>query len=94
MMHGERVLSTEINNRNCPFIRWVPETMQMLFRISSFVPFTIYALENGDDADIALMHYTHLRISELIALLEQSFDIVEVKGYSIPEFCKELKNRQ
>lgn len=93
IINGERILSTEINNPLCPFIKWIPETMQMLFRVNSLVPFIIYSLQSGDKADVALLHYTNARINSLINLLVEQFDVVDIKGYSIPEFCKELKNR-
>ena len=90
IVNEERVLETQINNPACPFIKWYPETMQMLFRLNSLVPFIVYTFQKGDKADYALVRYAHSRVEELISLLEQSFDIIEIKGYSIAEFCKEI----
>lgn len=90
MVNQERLLETQINNPACPFIKWIPETMQMLFRLNSLTPFIVYTFQKGDQADYALVRYANTRVDELISLIERSFDIVEIKGYSIAEFCKEI----
>jgi hypothetical protein len=94
LINDERIISAQFNHPDCPFIKWLPETMQMLFRVNSLVPFIVYTFQNGDKADFALMRYANARVEELIELLSQSFEIVDVKGYSIAGFCKELyRNR-
>jgi hypothetical protein len=93
IINQERVLDTQINNPACPFIKWSPETMQMLFRLNSLVPFIVYTFQKGDKADYALVRYAHSCVDELISLLEQSFDIIDIKGYSIAEFCKEIHQK-
>lgn len=90
IVNGDRLTETQINNPACPFIKWAPETMQMLFRLNSFTPFIVYTFQKGDQADYALVRYANTRVDELISLLEQSFEIVDIKGYSIAEFCKEI----
>ena len=62
----------------------------MLFRLNSLVPFIVYTFQKGDKADYALIRYANQRVDELIQLLEESFDITDIKGYSIAEFCKEV----
>lgn len=93
MLNHERLLETQINNPACPFIKWVPETMQMLFRLNSLTPFIVYTFQKGDQADYALVRYANTRVDELISLLERSFDIVDIKGHSIAEFCKEIHRK-
>lgn len=93
IINHERVMDTQINNPICPFIKWYPETMQMLFRLNSLIPFIVYSFQKGDKADYALIRYANTRVDELIVLLEQSFDIIEIKGYSIADFCKEIHRK-
>lgn len=90
MINNERVLQAQLNNPLCPFINWSPETMQVLFRLNSLIPFIVYTFQKGDKADYALIRYANQRVDELISLLEQSFDITRVNGYSILEFCREI----
>jgi len=90
IINDERVLQTQLNNPQCPFIKWTPESMQMLFRLNSLIPFIVYTFQKGDKADYALVRYAHQRVDELIQLLSQAFDIIDIKGYSIAEFCKEI----
>ncbi|MGB1262483.1 MAG: hypothetical protein ACPG52_06200 [Cognaticolwellia sp.] len=94
IVNDERVLQSEINNPLCPFIKWIPETMQMLFRLNSLIPFIVYTFQKGDEADYALVRYANSRVDELIQLLGKSLDIVDIKGYSILEFCKEIHRKQ
>lgn len=94
MIDNERNIVRQSEHPECPFIKWVPETMQMLFRLNSLIPFIVYTFQNGDKADFALMRYANARVEQLIELLNQSFDIVEIKGYSIAEFCKELYRKR
>jgi len=90
MINDERVLQAQLNNPLCSFIKWTPETMQMLFRLNALIPFIVYTLRQGDKADYALIRYANQRVDELIQLLGESFDIIGIKGYSIAEFCKEV----
>jgi len=90
IINDERLLQAQLNNPRCPFIEWTPETMQMLFRLNSLIPFIVYTFQKGDKADYALIRYANQRVGELILLLQQSFDITEIKGYTIAEFCKEI----
>ncbi len=79
---------------NCPFTRWYPDATRMLFRISSLVSFMIYSFQSGDKADMLLIKYAYLRVKKLIDTLNESFDIVSVKGYNIAEFYQELHSRK
>ena len=90
IIDNERILQAQLNNPDCPFIKWTPETMQMLFRLNSLIPFIAYTFQQGDKADYALLRYANQRVEELITLLRESFDIIDIKGYSIAEFCKEI----
>ena len=90
IINDERVLQPQLNNPRCPFIIWTPETMQILFRLNSLIPFIVYTFQQGDKADYALIRFANQRVDELIRLLAQSFDIIDVKGYSIAEFCQEI----
>lgn len=93
IVNGERILQTQLNNPNCPFIKWTPETMQMLFRLNSLIPFIVYTFQKGDKADYALIRYANQRVDELIQLLARSFDIIDIKGFSIAEFCQEIHRK-
>ena len=79
---------------SCPFTRWYPDTTRMLFRISSFVSFLIYSFQSGDKADMAIIKYAYIRVEKLIGTLNESFDVVNVKGYNIAEFYQELQGRK
>lgn len=94
IIDGDRVHTTLINNPYCPFIKWMPENMRMLFRMSSLISFIIYAFRKGDQADLALIKYAYARVEELIDILRDSFEVVDVKGYNILEFCKEINRRK
>ena len=93
IIDGELVTQNMTNNNSCPFNHWVPEKMQMLFRVNSLVAFSIYCYQSGDEADIALLKFSHHKVEALIAILSESFHIITVKGYSISEFYHELSQR-
>jgi len=90
---NEKVNRTLIKSPHCPFKEWHPETMRMLFRINSLPSYLFFTYENGDEADIALIKYGFLTVRRLINILEEKFDIVEVRGYSIAEFYQEVDFR-
>lgn len=93
IVDGEPVLQMMVNNPKCPFESWVPERMQMLFRINSLVAFSINCFQRGDEADIALLRFSHNRVVQLIRHLGESFHIEKVKGYSIVEFYQEINKK-
>lgn len=93
VIDGEPVLQSMINNPNCPFTTWVPESMQMLFRINCLVAFAINCFQRGDEADLALLKFAHAKVDALITILSESFQIIVVKGYSISTFYQELTKR-
>ncbi|MEW6995592.1 hypothetical protein AADZ84_15160 [Colwelliaceae bacterium MEBiC 14330] len=90
---GNIVVHSMINQDNCPFISWYPERMQMLFRVNNLVAFAINCFQNGDEADIALLKFSHYKVEQLITRLSESFHITEVKGYSIAKFYQEIIKR-
>ncbi len=94
IVNGEALHTGSINNPQCPFINWVPESMQMLFRVNNIISFILYAFRGGDQADLALIKYAHLKVEQLIQILSESFDIVDIKGYSLAEFCREIAHRK
>lgn len=93
VVNGELVKESMVNNPKCPFVRWYPESMQMLFRINSLVAFSIFTFKSGDEADLALLRFAHQSVNKLIANLEESFHIIDVKGYNIAQFYQEITNR-
>ncbi|TYK66166.1 hypothetical protein [Colwellia echini] len=93
VVDGEIITQAMSNNEKCPFMQWIPEKMQMLFRLNSFVAFAIYCFQSGDEADKALLRFAHLKVVSLIAKLNESFQIDVVKGYSIAEFYQEIAKR-
>jgi len=93
VIDGEMVSQSKIDKGICPFSHWVPEKMQMLFRINSFIAYSIYCFQNGDEADIALLKYSHYKVEELIETLSESFQIIAVKGYNVAEFYQEIAKR-
>ena len=94
IVKGEQLFGALSQHPLCPFKQWSPESMQMLFRISSLISFIVFTFKSGDPADLALVKYSHKRVQELINEISKSFEIVDVMGYSIAEFCKELYSRK
>jgi hypothetical protein len=94
IVKGERLNVSLSQHPLCPFDQWSPETMRMLFRVSSLVAFIVFTFKSGDKADLALIKYSHQRVQELIEELGKSFEITDVVGYSIADFCKELYRRR
>jgi len=92
-IEGKVVSQNMVDKGNCPFNNWLPEKMQILFRINSLVAFSIYCFQNGDEGDTALLKYSHYKVEELITILSESFQIIVVKGYSIAEFYQEIAKR-
>jgi hypothetical protein len=94
IVEGEQVNVPLSQHPLCSFQQWSPESMQMLFRINSLISFIVFTFKSGDPADLALIKYAHKRVQELIIEIGKTFDIVDVVGYSIAEFCKELYGRK
>ncbi len=93
VINGEKINQTLVQVPNSPFTQWRPEKNRMLFRINSFVPFAIFTYQHGDEADLLLVKYAHYRVNELIKILQESFDVIEVKGFNIAEFYQEIDRR-
>lgn len=94
MVNNEPLKEAQFDNPYCPFIEWTPQTMQILFKLNSLLPFIVYTFKQGDIADYALIRYANQRVDELINVLSQSFEITDIKGYSIAEFCKEIYRKK
>lgn len=90
---GDAVTPNMLTKGHCPFNNWIPERMQILFRLNSFVAFAIYSYQSGDEADVALLKYAHFKVEELIEILRESFQIINVKGYSLAEFYQEIAKK-
>ena len=93
VVNGERINHPLIREHTSPFQTWLPENMRMLFRINNLVAFSIFTYQSGDDADIALVKYSFYRVEKLIEILSESFEIVEVEGYSIARFYQEIDRK-
>ncbi|MDX2367017.1 MAG: hypothetical protein QNK36_01195 [Colwellia sp.] len=93
VVDGERINHPLVREHKSPFQIWLPESMSMLFRINSLVAFSIFTYQNGDEADLALVKYAYYRVEKLIKILSESFDLVDVEGYSIAKFYKEIDLR-
>jgi hypothetical protein len=93
VIDGEIIRHNISGDNNSPFIQWIPESMQMLFRINSLVAFSIYCYQNGDEADEALLKHAHCRVEQLITTLSKHFQITSVKGYSIAGFYQEIAKK-
>lgn len=87
------VQNAMLGQADCPFTSWQPDSMRILFRLNAFIPFITYTFQKGDQADKALVKFSHFRIEELISILMDSFHIIEVKGYTIAKFCQEISQR-
>lgn len=94
MVNGERLNKNLIDSPHCPFKRWIPETMRRLFRVNALTNYMMYMTENGDDADKHLIRHIYFRVEELIDILRESFDVIDVRGYTIAEFYTEVKQRK
>ncbi len=93
VVNGEIIRHSLSDNDDCPFVLWVPESMQMLFRINSLVAFSIFSYQSGDEADVALLKHAHYRVGQLITTLSEHFQIISVKGYNIAEFYQEIAKK-
>ena len=93
VINGEKINHTLIREHTSPFQTWLPESMRMLFRINSLVAFSIFTYQSGDEADLALVKYAFHRVEKLIKILSESFEIIEVEGYSIAQFYQEIVRR-
>lgn len=91
-LHCYPVLHTS-SEASCPFINWVPESMQMLFRINSLVAFSVFCYQSGDEGDAALIRFAHQKVEHLISNLAESFQVTEIKGYNIAQFYQEIAKR-
>jgi hypothetical protein len=93
VVDGERINHPLVREHTSPFQIWLPDSMRMLFRINSFVAFSIFTYQNGDKADLALVKYAYNLVEKLINILSESFELVEVEGYSIAKFYQEIAQR-
>lgn len=71
------------NDPNMGFNIWDPTKMKYLVRINQLHKFISFTVNNGDDADMALIIHAHLVVNRLISKLSQEVDIVGVKGTDI-----------
>ncbi len=93
IVRGEELDIGLLKHPLCPFENWVPESMKMLFRINNIASFILFAYKSGDAADLALIKYAHNLVDKLINILSESFEIIDISGYSIAEFCMEINRR-
>jgi hypothetical protein len=93
VIDGERINHALIRDHKSPFQTWLPESMRMLFRINNLVAFSIFTYQSGDEADLAIVKYAYYRVEQLIKILSESFELVEVEGYSIAKFYQEIDRR-
>lgn len=94
IVDGERINRSLSNHPLCPFVNWQVESMRMLFRVKGLVGFITFAFQSGDEGDMALIKYAHLQIEQLITTLNESFELVDIIGYSLAEFCQEISRRK
>lgn len=94
VIQGERITRGMTAHPMCAFSNWIPEAMQMLFRVNSLVSFIIYAFEKGDQADLELIKLAHNIVQNLMNEINESFDITAIKGLNIAQFCQELSRRK
>lgn len=94
IVKGQKLYKNLVNDPWSPFQSWIPEVNQRLFRVTGLVAFMTYCLESGDDADKALIAFAFQRIEELIETLRESFEVVEIKGYTIDTFYREIENKK
>lgn len=93
IVNGERINHPLVQEHTSPFQTWLPDSMRMLFRINSLVAFSIFTYQKGDEADLALIKYAYYRVEKLIEILSESFDLVDVEGYSIAKFYQEIDRK-
>jgi len=94
IVNNEKVRGSLIKHSGCPFIMWTPETMQIIIRLNALVSFITYAFRKGDTADMSLIKFAHLKVEQSILKLRESFDITDIIGYNIAEFCQEIDRRK
>ena len=93
IVNGERINHPLVQEHTSPFQTWLPDSMRMLCRINSLVAFSIFTYQKGDEADLALIKYAYYRVEKLIEILSESFDLVDVEGYSIAKFYQEIDRK-
>lgn len=94
VINGEKIYHQLIKDPDCPFIQWLPSVSQRLFKISHLIQFISYAFNKGDDADMLLLKFAHLKVEHLITHLKESFEVIDIEGSNIKEFCQQLSIRK
>jgi hypothetical protein len=94
IIKGDVVYHPLSDSEDCPFKEWLPLSMRQLFRVNKLPDFIINTINKGDEADQALIKHIYLRVKVLMEIIEESFDVVNIKGYSIAEFVAEVMKKQ
>ncbi|ATC94210.1 hypothetical protein [Pseudoalteromonas tunicata] len=74
------------NNKHMEFRVWDPYSMKLVLRINQLHKYIQFYFQRGDDADKALLIYSHKIVYKIIEFLKQELNIVKVKGVSIKDF--------
>ncbi|OUL59608.1 hypothetical protein [Pseudoalteromonas ulvae] len=74
------------DNKYMEFRIWDPYTMKIVLRINQLHKYMQFFFQRGDDADKALIIYSHKIVYKIIEFLKKELNVVSVKGVSIKEF--------
>lgn len=86
---NNKIVDDYINNDpRLDFKTWDPSQLKQVIKFSEFHKFIAFTLNNGDDADMALVIHAHNVVNRVIATLMREVDVHEVKGMSIDQAFK------
>jgi YD repeat-containing protein len=73
-------------NRLMEFNLWDPMTMRMVLRINQLHKFISFYFEHGDEADFALILYSHKLVNAVIEFLQKHVQVTKIDGVSIRQY--------
>lgn len=82
-VNGKVVDEYTRGDKNMGFLIWNPTTMKTIAKVSQLHKFISFTLNNGDDADMALIIRAHLIVQDIIEKLKSEVNVVGVKGMDI-----------
>jgi hypothetical protein len=76
------------HQKDLEFKTWDPSQMKQVIKFPDFHKFIAFTLNNGDDADMALVIHAHNVVNKVISILMKEVNVHEVKGLSIDQAFK------
>ena len=76
------------HQKDLEFKTWDPSQMKQVIKFPDFHKFIAFTLNNGDDADMALIIHAHNVVNRVIGILMKEVNVHEIKGLSIDQAFK------